>query len=215
MVMGDRCEVVVVGIDGGGVDDLLSLYAIGRDRDTRAWHGWSRSWVDESLLEERPAIAPRLRDFERDGDLVICAPDEQVEQLAGVVAEIHASGKLAKEAAIGVDAAGIGAVVDAIVEEGVPFESIKAVGQGWRLSGNIQTASRKVIDGSFWHADQPIMAWAVGNVRVELKGSNLYASKQVAGAAKIDPFIAMLNAVDFAARNPEPAQPAAADVVFL
>lgn len=211
----DRCDVLVCGIDGGGIDDLMALTVIGRDSETRDWHVWAKAWVDPSLLVERPAIAPRLRDFERDGDLVIVEPNAQVEQLAEIVAQLHASGLLARENAIGVDAVGIGAVVDAIVAAGVPFELVKAVGQGFRLSGNIQTTSRRLAAGTLWHCDQALMAWAVGNVRIELKGNNLFATKQTAGAAKIDPFMAMMNAVDFMGRNPEAIASAAAEVEFL
>jgi phage terminase large subunit-like protein len=47
------------------------------------------------------------------------------------------------------------------------------------------------------------MRWSVENAKVVLKGSSRAITKQVSGKAKIDPFIAMLNAAKLMSRNPE------------
>jgi phage terminase large subunit-like protein len=47
-----------------------------------------------------------------------------------------------------------------------------------------------------------MMDWCVSNARIELKGSNLYISKQLAGAGKIDPLIALLNALQLLEDGP-------------
>jgi phage terminase large subunit-like protein len=57
-----RCEVVVVGIDGGGRDDLFGFGAVGREAETGLWLSWSHAWAQVCALDRRKQIAPlRLR----------------------------------------------------------------------------------------------------------------------------------------------------------
>lgn len=201
----DRCEVVVVGVDGGGLDDLLALSAVGREKGTRKWLHWAHAWAHEIVLERRKELEPQLRDFERDGDLTIVAlPGQDVEELADYVQKINEAGLLPEKHAIGVDPAGIGAVVDELTAEhrGIEMEQIIAVSQGWKLNGAIKTTERSVAGGDFVHGAQPIMAWAVGNAKVVPVGNAVTITKQAAGSAKIDPLMATFNAVTLMALNP-------------
>lgn len=196
----DRCEVIDVGIDGGGLDDLLGLAVVGRERETGDWLSWHRAWAHPSVLERRKSEAARFRDFAADGDLVLVEQiGEDVEEVADITAQIEASGKLDK---VGVDPAGLGGILDALEAAGVPKDKVIGVSQGWKLTGAIKTAERKLAGGTFWHAGQPLMTWCVGNARVEPRGNAIVITKQTAGTAKIDPLMATFNAVALMGLNP-------------
>jgi hypothetical protein len=71
-------------------------------------------------------------------------------------------------AQVGVDAAGIGAIVDALAKIGVTqdAETLDAVRQGIALMGAIKTIERKLADRSFRHGGQQLLSWCVGNLRI-------------------------------------------------
>jgi len=199
----ERSEVATVGIDGGGLDDLLGLTVVGRERGTRRWLSWSRAWAHPIVLQRRKEIAPRLRDFAADGDLVVVeALGEDLAQAADIVARVRDAGLLPERAAVGLDPAGIGSMVDALAERDIGGEMLAGIAQGWRLNGAIKAAERGLAQGTLVHAAQPLMAWCVGNAKVEPRGNAVTITKQAAGSAKIDPLAALFNAVELMARNP-------------
>lgn len=206
----ERSEVAVVGIDGGGLDDLLGLAVIGRDRETRQWLLWAHAWAHRIALERRKEVAPALLDFEKDGDLTIVEqPGQDVEEVADIVCRVRDSGLLPEEKSVGVDAAGIGDIVDELTaaHRGFTMEQIVGISQGWRLGSAIKTAERKVAGGELVHGARRLMAWCVGNARVEPKGNAILITKQVSGSAKIDPLMAAFNAVSLMSLNPEATGP--------
>jgi phage terminase large subunit-like protein len=196
-----RSEVIDIGIDGGGLDDLLGLAVIGRDASTRKWLLWCRAWAHPSVLERRKDIASRLREFEKDGDLgLVKQIGDDVAEVSEICAVCEASGKLDK---IGVDPAGLGGILDGMVQAGIPEEKVIGISQGWRITGAIRTAERKLAEGVMVHAAQPLMAWCAGNAKIEPRGNAVIITKQMAGSAKIDPLMAMFNAVTLMSLNPE------------
>ncbi|MGZ0026430.1 terminase large subunit [Stenotrophomonas maltophilia] len=200
-----RCEVITTGIDGGGLDDLLGLAAVGRERETRKWLAWVHAWAHEIVLERRKDIVTMLREFERVGDLTIVKlPGQDVDQLADAICRIKLAGLMPEENGVGVDPAGIGAVVDELTTEdrGIDLKQIVAVSQGWKLNGAIKTTERALAGGDLVHAGQPLMAWSVGNAKVVPTGNAITITKQVSGTAKIDPLMALFNAVSLMALNP-------------
>jgi phage terminase large subunit-like protein len=199
----DRCEVVVVGIDGGGLDDLFGLSVLGRERDTKDWLLWSHAWCHRSVLELRKSIAALLTGFEADGDLTII-DDElgDIEAIAAIVEQIKARNLLG---AVAVDPAGLGEFVDAMAMIDVTQENklLIGVGQGYRMMNAIKTAERRLANGTLRHGGSRLMAWCVGNLKIEPTATAIRATKQNAGDAKIDPAMAMFDAVDIMSTNPE------------
>ena len=195
-----RSEVVDVGIDGGGLDDLLGLAVLGRDKITREWLLWTHAWAHPSVLERRKSEAPRFRDFARDGDLTLVKNmGDDVTDVAEIVSRCEASGLLDK---VGCDPAGLGGITEALSEAEIPEEKVIGISQGWKMTGAIKTAERKLAEGVMVHGAQPLMAWCVGNARVEPRGNAIIITKQASGTAKIDPLLAAFNAVTLMALNP-------------
>lgn len=199
----DRSDVVVAGIDGGGLDDLLGLAILGRERATRRWLLWNRAWAHQGVLERRKSEAPRLRDLERTGDLVIVSDmAEANDELAQVVAQVHGAGLLAQ---VGLDLYGPADAVDALAQHGVAGDDlVVGIQQGWRLNGTIKTLENRLANRTLVHGGQALMAWCVGNAKVEARGNAITITKQAAGTAKIDPLVAALCAGALMVRNPEP-----------
>jgi len=201
----ERCEIVTVGIDGGGLDDLLGLAVVGREKVTKRWLGWMRAFISPEGLERRQANRSAYDGFKDDGDLVYVdeLPDD-VTALVSVVAEVKASGLLAK---VGVDTAGLGVIVDTLAEIGVTEENENLVGvrQGFGLMGAIKTIERKLADGSFKHSGQPMMSWCAGNAIVQPTPTGMRIVRDASGFGKIDPLMALFDAAALMAMNPDSA----------
>jgi phage terminase large subunit-like protein len=206
----ERSEVAVIGIDGGGLDDLLGLAVLGRERDTGRWLHWGRAWAHRIVLERRKEIAPRLQDFAKTDELVLVdTPGQDVAEVADLCDQVRASGLLPDKQGIGVDAVGIADVIDELTadRDGRRFdlEAITAVSQGWRLTGAVKTTERKVAAGTLVHAAQGLMTWCVGNAKGEPRGNAVLITKAASGSAKIDPLMALFNAVSLMSLNPQAA----------
>lgn len=212
----EQCEVLTVGIDGGGLDDLLGYAVVGRCKDNyHKWLLWTHAWCFDSVLERHKQIEPLLRYFESDGDLTINKKSDagkDAKQAAEITKKLLDSGKLHS---IGFDNAKKDVLVDAFVEIGIPENIMFGVSQGIRLAGYIQTTERKLAGGQFIHANQALMAWCAGNARVTMKGNGMMIDKQQSGIGKIDPLMGTFNAVALMSQNPEPPKDKSQVQVFL
>lgn len=219
----ERCEVIVVGVDGGGLDDLFGLSVLGREKGTRRWLSWSTAWAHESVLERRQTIAPRLLDFKKAGDLWII--DEEMidvaddvsliddltelmlpKDVAGVLKVVDQVNQAGLLASVAIDMEGpYGELIDALALIGVTQETeqVVGIGQGYKLMNAIKTTERKLANGTLIHAVSEMMNWGVGNVKIEPTATAIRATKQNAGDAKIDPVVALWNAASVMSMNPE------------
>ena len=201
-----RSEVVTAGVDGGGLDDLLGLVLIGRERETRKWLIWAKAWAHEVVLTRRKEIAPRLRDFEKDGDLTIVQrPGQDIVAVADILCKVRDAGLLPEKNGIGVDRHGIGALISELESPGRDFQAdqIQGIPQGYQLMGAIKDTERMLAGGDMQHGGSPLMNWCVGNARVEPKGNAILITKAISGSAKIDPLMALFDAAALMALNPE------------
>ncbi|WP_122602930.1 terminase large subunit [Pseudomonas viridiflava] len=197
----ERCEVIVVGVDGGGLDDLLGLAVMGRVRESRDWLHWAHAYAHPSVLTRRKSEAPRIHDLAAIGDLTLVKKiGDDVQAVAAIVKRINDAGLLDK---VGLDPAGIGAVLDALADAGIEEDQIIGISQGWKLTGAIKTTERKLAEGAFLHCGQPLMAWACGNAKGVPSANAFLITKQASGTAKIDPLMATFNAVSLLSLNPE------------
>ena len=147
-----------------------------------------------------------MRDFETAGELVICKDyGQDITEITELAEELYNTGLLQ---AVALDPYGVGSIVDALHEVGISGQdTIVGISQGWKLSGVIKTAERKLADKTVVHGGQRLMAWAVSNARVEPKGNAIVITKQASGTAKIDPLMAAFNAVAWMSANPASSQP--------
>jgi phage terminase large subunit-like protein len=201
----ERCEVIIPGVDGGGLDDLYGLTLVGRDRVTKNWLTWSHAWCHRGVLDRRKSIASLLEQFADAGEMTIV--DNKLEDHAAIVAIISRVNDAGLLGCVAIDPEGpYGELVDALALIGVTEENGQIIGvpQGYKLMNAIKTTERKLANGTMWHAKSGLMDWCVGNVKIEPTATAIRATKQNAGDAKIDPWAALENAATVMIRNPEP-----------
>lgn len=218
-----RCEVIVVGVDGGGLDDLFGLTVLGREpaeieieervvhagkaekvkRKTKRWLSWSHAWCHKGVLHRRQTIAAELESFAADKELTIV--DDKLEDQSEIVAIIERINDAGLLACVAIDVEGpYGELVDALADIEITEEGghIVGIGQGYKLMNAIKTTERKLANGTLVHAVSRLMNWCVKNVKIEPTATAIRATKQNAGDLKIDPWCALMDAATVMVKNP-------------
>lgn len=232
-----RCEVITIGLDGGGLDDLLGVAIIGRERGTGRWLCWAHGLISTIGVIRRKANAEEYRKFKKAGELTVFrflsedgaaldddeadhpeladlfedaveaepGPDvlpPDIQYVVDLVERVQGLGLLAQ---VGVDAAGIGGIVDALAGIGVTqdADSLDAVRQGIALMGAIKTVERKLADGTFKHGAQKLLGWCVENLKIIPTPTAMRVARDEAGFGKVDPVMAVFNGSHLMSLNPE------------
>jgi phage terminase large subunit-like protein len=133
---------------------------------------------------------------------------QDIREIVAICVQVKKSGRMPENSAIGLDAAMATDLADALeaagftVADGTKGEVV-AIGQGFRLMSAIVGLARKLKFGGALHSGSPMMAWCVSNAKEEQGRQSVMINKYASGSAKIDPFMAGLNAVKLLENNPE------------
>jgi phage terminase large subunit-like protein len=199
----ERCETIVVGIDGGGMDDLFALCLLGRSKEnSQIWFSWSHAWCHELVLTRRQSIAVNLRDFAARDELTIVTDElDDIDQIIAIILRIKQAGLLAM---VAVDPGGLGSFIDALASIQITPDNKKVVGvpQGYQMMNAIKTTERKLANSTLWHSDNSCMSWCVSNCKIEPMATAIRMTKANAGDAKIDCAMALFDAVTVMAQSP-------------
>lgn len=201
-----RSDVLVMGVDDGGLDDLLGCCVLGRDADTGDWLCWTHGWAHSQVLEERKSIATILRDAEAAGELTISDDrSAHFEEVAALAKRLNEAGTLG---GVAVDPATVPAMITEFAEAGITLDAgnglLKPVKQGMFLMQAIKGAEIKLSAKSMWHSNSRLMNWCVSNLKIEPTATAIRPVKISAGDKKIDLAMAMFDAVTVMATNPQP-----------
>lgn len=221
-----RSEVIVAAVDGGGMDDLLGLCLIGREKGSRRWLVWAHAWAWSIVWKRRQDIVTKLDECIAEGSLTRCElPDEDdldalaergedddaedlTEDVRGVVEvliRVRDAELFPEQEAIGLDPAGVAAIVDELALQGFSDEMLKGIPQGYKLGSAIKGLARKAAARTLRHGGQALMTWCIGNVKQEPRGASGVAVTKQSPSAKIDPAAAMFSAAMLMTLNPEAA----------
>lgn len=217
-----RSEVIVAGVDGGGLDDLLGLCLIGREKGSRRWLVWVHAWAWSLVWERRKDIATKLDELVGEGSLTRCVMPEEsgadadnddaedltddVRGVVEVLVQVRDAGLFPEEDAIGLDPVVVSAIVDELVANGFDADKcMSSIQQGYKLSSAVKGSARKLAARTMRHAGTKMMQWCVGNAKMEARGVSAVAIVKSSPSAKIDPLAAMFNATMLMTLNPEAA----------
>ena len=183
------------GVDGGGLDDLLGLCLIGREKGSKRWLIWCHAWAWSIVWKRRQDIATILDELIAEGTLTRCEMPAgggprrrsarnddgrrggrphrgRPRRRRRTRARSVTLGLLPDKDAVGLDPAGVAAIVDELAREGFDDAQLRAIPQGWRLTSVIKGLARKCAARTVRHGGTKLMTWCIGNVKQEPRGTS-------------------------------------------
>ncbi len=196
----ENSDMIAIGIDGGGIYDLLACTIAARLYDGR-WAVHTVATLQIDALDKMKAISSLLLDFKQDGDLHILEPGDDIMYIADLITDIYekSSNKLV---GIGIDSAGLGPELALhLVDRGLTREQLISIPQGYRLNSGYVALERRIAEHKLIHSDQPLLNWNIANAIITDKG---WVGKTTNKSEKIDCLVAMTNAAQILLDAPEP-----------
>lgn len=197
----NRCKgTIVASADGGGLDDLFALTIGGECKTTREWLFHTRFWASEGLLRRYPAIAPRLRDAERAGELRVYPETDAAypsREAGRVVLSLLESGALQNRVDVpwvGEDMAS--GFVAVLMDYGLRSDNIVRVPQGFMLSASLADCEIALASGRLKHVECGLMDWMISNVTTKVDHGARRMVTRGADSAKVDGVMSMLSAAE-------------------
>ncbi|MDB6176646.1 hypothetical protein PAF17_03905 [Paracoccus sp. Z330] len=199
-----QADSIAAGIDLGGLSDLSAITFLGLAPD-RSWLVATRCWASPSVWERNSPIKTALPDFMNDGDLIPCAPGDDLPGILGLLDQARDTGK---PKVVGIDPAGASQLADEL-DQMPGFRVVTDPGAvGWSgdvpvigisrsarsLVTPIRTFERMAEAGRVLLSDQRILGWSLANVRLARSGAAEYLDRS-RQSEKIDPVAALLDAV--------------------
>ena len=186
----DKSDIIYIGIDGGGLDDLTGLAVLGID-NKGFWRVWCFAYGYDTVLQ-RAGLAARLKEYQIKGEcLIVDKIGQDSEELEKTVKKIYDTGKVSK---IGIDPRGVGDILGCLKDLGIQGDIIENINQGVYLQSADITLQRRLAQNSVAIARSELMRFCVSNAIIETRGDDTFLSKK-SSQFKIDPLMALLNCV--------------------
>lgn len=176
-------DVVVVGIDGGGLDDIITMAVVGRSKESKRWLIYSHSWISRDLYERRREYSTEAWGaLVADEHLTVYdKPSDVTDSVVRTIERIEERNVLADQG-IALDLHGVSLIFNAIAESSIGTDRIVGVRNGFHLNCAIKDLQERIIGRDVSHNGNSVMDAAVISAETEMHVNHVCIYKQHNGA---------------------------------